>query len=245
MNDDQLLRYSRQILLPGIEVDGQLKFASAHVVIVGAGGLGNPVGLYLAAAGVGRITVVDDDAIELSNIARQIAFTDDDIGASKAAILGREMRRRNPDIEVFEEPVRLTADNASALLLGADVVVDCSDNFAARFAINDACLALSIPVVFAAATAWHGQLFVMHPSVDNYPCYECFNPSREELDNSCARNGVLGPLVGVIASQQAIETLRILLGMPSQPVLQVYDARHSEWLRINMAKRDGCHCQSK
>lgn len=245
MNDDQLLRYSRQIMLPGIDVDGQLALASAHVTLVGAGGLGNLVGLYLAAAGVGHITIIDDDSIELSNLARQIAYVDDDIGALKASVLAREMQRRNPYVDLAVVTDRLSPDNALSLLSGADVVLDCSDNYAARFAINDACLALRIPVVFAAASAWQGQLFVTNPKQPIHPCYECFNPSREELEASCAVNGVLGPLVGVVASQQAVEATRVLLAMPVPPVLQLYDARDSQWHRIAMAPRATCPCRSK
>lgn len=245
MDDDQLLRYSRQIMLPGVDLDGQLALADARVCIVGAGGLGNPVGLYLAAAGVGHLTVIDDDVIELSNIARQIAYTDEDVGASKAEVLAREMRRRNPHVSVEAHNQRLTAQNAEALLKGSQVVVDCSDNYAARFAINDACLTLAIPAVFAAATAWQGQIFVTNPGSAEHPCYECFNPSRDELDASCARNGILGPLVGMIASQQAVEVLRLLLGLSAAPVLQLYDARDSQWHRIAMAPRAACPCRSK
>ncbi len=245
MNDDQLLRYSRQIMLPGVDLDGQLALADARVTIVGAGGLGNPVGLYLAAAGVGHLTLVDDDTVELSNIARQIAYTDQDVGASKAVVLAREMRRRNPHVTVAVHSRRLTSENAADVLAGSQVVVDCSDNYAARFAINDACIALAIPSVFAAATAWQGQIFVANPASAEHPCYECFNPSRDELDASCSRNGILGPLVGVIASQQAVEVLRLLLGLPTAAVLQLYDARDSQWHRIAMAPRAACPCRGK
>lgn len=243
MNDEQLLRYSRQIMLPGVDLDGQMSLGSAHVVVVGAGGLGNPVALYLAAAGVGQITIIDDDTIELSNISRQIAFADEDVGQSKAVVLARELVKRNPQVKVDVKPIRLNADNAASLLAECDVVIDCSDNYAARFVINDASLAFGTPVVFGAATAWQGQVFVADPRVPSMPCYECFNPSRDELDASCARNGVLGPLVGVIASQQAVEAMRLLLGMTAAPVLQVFDAKESQWHRITIKPREGCTCQ--
>jgi molybdopterin-synthase adenylyltransferase len=245
MNDDQLLRYSRQIMLPSVDVEGQCRLASARIAVVGAGGLGNPVGLYLAAAGVGHITLIDDDHVDISNLARQIAYTDSDVGLPKAQTLAREMRRRNPHVEILAVNARLTTSNALELLADTDVVLDCSDNYAARFAINDACLTLNVPAIFAAATAWQGQVFVCHPSHAASPCYECFNPSREELDASCARNGILGPVVGVIASQQAVEAMRVLLGMSFSPVLQLYDARDSEWHRIAMAPRASCPCRSK
>lgn len=245
MNDDQLLRYSRQIMLPGVDVEGQCRLGTARVVMVGAGGLGNPVGLYLAAAGVGHITLIDDDMIDISNLARQIAYTDDDVGLPKAEVLAREMQRRNPHIEIVAVCARLSSSNALELLADADIVLDCSDNYAARFAINDACLALNVPAIFGAATAWQGQVFVSLPDHAESPCYECFNPAREELDASCARNGILGPIVGVIASQQAVEAMRVLLGMAFSPVLQLYDARDSEWHRIKMAPRASCPCRSK
>ena len=148
---------------------------------------------------------------------------------------------------IISEIGRIDAQLAQALelLADTDIVLDCSDNYAARFAINDACLALNVPAIFGAATAWQGQVFVSLPDHAASPCYECFNPSREELDASCARNGILGPVVGVIASQQAVEAMRVLLGMSFSPVLQLYDARDSEWHRIAMAPRASCPCRSK
>lgn len=242
MNDEQLLRYSRQIMLPGVDLDGQEMLSVARVTLVGAGGLGNAVALYLAAAGVGHLRLIDDDVIETSNLARQIAYTDADVGQFKVEVLKRETLLRNPTAQVEAVRDRLTQDNAKQLLLGSHVVVDCSDNYNARFAINDTSFAMKIPVVYGAATAWQGQVFVCDPGNAQSPCYECFNPSRSELDTSCARNGVLGPLLGVMASQQAVEAMRLILGLESSSVLQLYDARDSHWHRILLKPRKGCQC---
>lgn len=242
MDDERLLRYSRQIMLPGVDLDGQEALASARVALVGAGGLGNAVALYLAAAGVGHLSLIDDDIVEISNLARQIAFTDADIGHFKVDILKREAALRNPAAKIDAVRQRITQDNAAALLMGSHLVIDCSDNYNARFAINDTCFGMKIPVVYGAATAWQGQVFVCDPGNNKSPCFECFNPSRDELDNSCSRNGVLGPLVGVVACLQAVEAIRLLLGLVSSSVLQLYDARDSQWHRIALSPRVGCLC---
>lgn len=244
MNDEQLLRFSRQIMLSGCDYEGQEAICNARVVIIGAGGLASPVALYLAAAGVGFIRLVDDDTIDLSNIQRQIAFDIESAGAAKVDVLAKQMLKRNPDMVVDIIHDRLTDRNAETLCTGVDVIVDCSDNYAARFAINDTALRLKLPVVFGAATAWQGQVFVMQPRQPNSPCYACFNPHRDELDASCSRNGVIGPLVGVIGATQALEVLRLLLQPALASVLQIYDAAEGYWHRVGLSPKHDCQCRN-
>ncbi len=244
MNDEQLLRYARQIMLGDCDIDGQQAICDARIAVVGAGGLGSPVVLYLAAAGVGYLRLMDDDVVDRSNMQRQVAFTLADIDQSKVNVLKAAAQLRNPDVTVDAHQTRLNVANVDKLLADIDLIIDCSDNYATRFVINDFAIKANIPVVFGAATAWQGQIFVMRPRADRFPCYGCFNPSREELDASCALNGVLGPLVGLIGSVQALEALRLILGQNNADVLQIYDAKEGVWHSISMSVRPDCLCQT-
>lgn len=243
MNDEQLLRYARHIMLGGCDYDGQQAIVDARVAVVGAGGLGSPVVLYLAAAGVGYIRLMDDDSIDISNMQRQVAFTVVDLDVPKVEVLAKAAKLRNPDIIVDVHKVRLTEQNAENLLADVDVIIDCSDNYHTRFIINDYAQQHKTAVVFGAATAWQGQVFVMRPDDAASACYECFNPGREELDTSCALNGVLGPLVGLIGSAQALEAVRLILGVASHNSVQIYDAHAGQWHTIAMTPRADCRCQ--
>ncbi len=209
-------RYARQLSLPEIGEAGQRRLADARVLLVGAGGLGSPAALYLAAAGVGHLTIVDDDRVERSNLHRQVLHRDADVGTSKVVSAVATLRALNPSIEVAGREVRTTAANASTLLSGQDVVIDGSDNFATRYAVNDSCVALGIPCVHGSVFGFEGQVSVFWPGrpCGAGPCYRCLypEPPPPELAPSCAEAGVLGVVPGIIGLLQATETLKLLLG---------------------------------
>ncbi len=239
-NDDELLRYSRQILLPQIDIAGQQKLRDSRVVIIGAGGLGCPVGLYLAAAGVGQITVVDGDNVELSNLQRQIAHHSDSIGQFKAVSLTQRMTAINPLTKVIAETQWLTADNGDQLIANHDVIADCSDNFATRFLINRLAVKHNKPLVSGAAIRGEGQLAVFLRG-ETHPCYACVYPEQDEEGETCAQAGVLAPVVGVIGCLQAVETVKVLAGQStSVDVLTVYDAWQCEFRRLKIKRDPAC-----
>lgn len=242
MHDDELLRYSRQILLPGFDVDGQEKLRAARVLVVGAGGLGSPVALYLAAAGVGRLVIVDHDHVELSNLQRQIAHRTADIGRPKAQSVADACHGLNPLVDVV--PVVAMADTGllAALLPEIDLVVDCCDNFSTRDVVNRACQAARIPLVSGAAIRMEGQLVVFDFRMQRTPCYACLYGVEGNEDLACARNGVMAPLVGVIGSQQALAAIRLLAdyGESGHGVLNVYDGMRNEWRRMALRADPAC-----
>lgn len=211
LRDDQLERYARHIVLPEIGGAGQARLLASHVAIIGAGGIGSPVIQYLAAAGVGRLTLIDDDMVDLSNLQRQTLFSTAQIGERKVDAAAAAVARLTPDCTVTAHAERIDAGNASRLLGGADVVVDGSDNFATRLAVADACLAARVPLVSAAVGRFEGQLAVFRGWEADKPCYRCFVgdfPDRNALN--CAENGILGAITGVLGSLAAVETLRLL-----------------------------------
>lgn len=213
MNDNQLLRYSRQIMLPQIDVDGQQKLLDAKVLIIGAGGLGSPAAMYLAAAGVGCITIYDDDVVDLSNLQRQIAHHTPDIGMAKAISSQATLKKLNPDVQVTAVQQRLAGEQLAEEVKNADVVLDCSDNFTTRFAINQACVNQQTPLVSGAAIRFEGQVSVFTPGQDDSPCYNClYQSDGEELVN-CATNGVIAPITGIIGSMQALEAMKLILAI--------------------------------
>ena len=219
MNDEQLLRYSRHILLDEIGIEGQEKLLASHVLIIGAGGLGSPVALYLGAAGVGRITLVDHDRVDATNLQRQIAHTLDRIGEFKADSVVKAVAALNPDVKVI--PVtELANDSLLDRLVGeVDLVLDCTDNFATRHAINRACVKHAKPLVSGAAIRFDGQVTVYDPRSAASPCYACIFPESDVLEETrCAAMGVFAPLVGIIGTVQAAEALKLLcgIGQPSQ-----------------------------
>jgi len=247
MNDEQLLRYSRHLLLPGIDIDGQQAIADAHVMIIGLGGLGSPVALYLAAAGVGTLSLVDDDVVELSNLQRQIAHSLDTVGRSKVASAAARCRDLNPEVITHTHEIR--ADRrwlTEHLRNNVAVVVDCSDNSAVRYALNDACLSMNVPWVSGAAVEFSGQVAVFDPRQIDAPCYRCLYPSLKDEALSCSENGILSPLVGVVGSLQSTEVLRLLtgFGQPQHGLLRTYDARSGDWQRWKVPVRKACEsCQ--
>jgi molybdopterin/thiamine biosynthesis adenylyltransferase len=240
MTDDQLLRYSRHILLDEIGVEGQQRLLASHALVIGAGGLGSPVVLYLGTAGVGRITIVDNDAVDLTNLQRQIAHNLDRVGRPKADSAREAIAAINPDVLVRPVVLRADAQALDELVPQADVVIDCCDNFATRHAINRACFAHGRPLVSGAAIRFDGQLSVFDPRRPESPCYACIFPPDDSFEETrCATMGVFAPLVGIIGAMQASEALRLLTGVGTSLAgrLQMLDARSMEWSEMR-AKRD-------
>lgn len=211
LGDDELLRYSRQIVLTQVGGTGQLRLREAAVAVVGAGGLGSPALLHLCAAGVGRLTVIDDDEVSLDNLGRQVLFRAGDVGRPKAEVAATHLRGLNPHVHVDAVRARVGAGNATALLAGHDVVVEASDNFATKFAVNDACVALGIAAVIGAALRFEGQVITIPVGA---PCYRCLFQDQppDGLFPTCSSAGVLGSVTGMVGALQATETLRLLLG---------------------------------
>lgn len=243
MQDPELLRYSRHILLEEFGIDGQARVSAAHALIVGAGGLGSPVALYLAAAGVGHITLVDDDQVDLTNLQRQIAHTTDRVGMAKVESAAAAMRAINPNITV--ETHALRADDAllSRLASSADVVIDCTDNFATRHAINRACVAHAKPLVAGAAIRFDGQLSVYDTRNATSPCYAClFPPGAAFEETRCAVLGVFAPVVATIGMLEAHEALKLLAGIgPSLAgTLLMFDGRNTCFDRLGVTRDPEC-----
>ncbi|KQP39987.1 molybdopterin-synthase adenylyltransferase MoeB [Pseudorhodoferax sp. Leaf274] len=243
MTDDQLLRYSRHILLDEIGIEGQQRLLDAHALVVGAGGLGSPVALYLGSAGVGRITLVDDDQVDLTNLQRQIAHNMARLGQPKTASARAAIAALNPEVVVETVAQRADAALLDRLVAQADVVLDCSDNFATRQAVNAACVRHGRPLVSGAAIRFDAQLAVFDPRDAASPCYACvFPPDSAPEEVRCATMGVLAPLVGVVGSLQAVEALKLLSGAgPSLAGrLMMLDARQLEWTTLRVARQPHC-----
>ena len=214
MNDDQLLRYSRHILLDEIGIEGQQRLLGAKVLLIGLGGLGSPAALYLAASGVGQLTLCDHDTVDMSNLQRQIAHQTNAIGMSKVSSACATLQRINPEVVCIPLSIRADAAKLQELIAQHDVVLDCSDNFATRYAINRACHALHKPLVSGAAIQFSGQIAVFDFRKAGAPCYNCLYPEDSEAQElRCATTGVFAPLVGIIGSMQAAEALKILIGI--------------------------------
>ena len=242
MNDEQLLRYSRQIMLPQIDITGQEKLLRAHVLVVGAGGLGSPAAMYLAAAGIGHITIADHDTVELSNLQRQLLHHDADLGQDKANSARASLVDINPDITVTALSGKLQKSELDRAVGNADVVLDCTDNFATRFDINRASLADRVPLVSAAAVRYEGQLTLFDPRRDDSPCYHCLYQPGDEEEQTCADTGVLSPVTGIIGTLQALETIKLLLGIGDDLCgrLVLFDALRHDWRTLKLVK--DLHC---
>jgi molybdopterin-synthase adenylyltransferase len=249
MNDDQLLRYSRHILLDELGIEGQSRLLAAHVLVIGAGGLGSPALLYLATAGVGRITVVDDDEVDLTNLQRQIAHAVDRIGQPKVDSAARSIAALNPEVRVDAVRERAGAERLHELVAAADVVLDCSDNFVTRHAVNAACVAHGRPLVSGAAIGFDGQVAVFDSRLPDAPCYACLFPPEATVEETrCATMGVFAPLVGIIGTVQAAEALKLLAGIGRSLAgrLQMLDARDMSWTEISVARQRACPvCSSR
>jgi sulfur carrier protein ThiS adenylyltransferase len=211
LSDPQFVRYERQVRLPDIGNDGQLLLIKKRVLIIGCGALGSLVGLYLAGAGVGSITIVDDDCVELSNLHRQLSYRESDIGELKVSILAREIKQRNSECRVRAINKRMSSTQIDLEVMLADIVIDCSDNFPTRYAINHACFKQKTPMVSGSAIAWSGQ-YTCFDYRPYSPCYQCFAPEMSVESGRCSDLGIIGPVAGVIASMQSIGTLQMLLG---------------------------------
>ncbi len=243
MTDEHLLRYSRHILLDEIGIEGQQRLLAAHALVIGAGGLGSPVALYLGTAGVGHLTIVDHDTVDVTNLQRQIAHNLARVGKPKAESARDTVAAINPDVQVTPLVERADAARLDGLVRGADVVVDCSDNFATRHAVNAACVAHRRPLVSGAAIGFDGQVSVYDTRDVRSPCYACLFPAEATFEEvQCATMGVFAPLVGIIGSVQAAEALKLLAGIGTSLAgrLQMLDARTMEWTDIRMQRSAGC-----
>ena len=243
MNDNQLLRYSRHILLDDIGIEGQTKLLDAHAVVIGAGGLGSPVALYLGTAGVGRITLVDHDTVDLTNLQRQIAHNLSRVGQPKAESARMSIGAINPDVQVRAIARRADAALLDELVADASVVLDCSDNFKSRHAVNAACVKHRVPLVSGAAIGFDGQVSVYDVRQPDAPCYAClFPPDAAFEETACATMGVFAPLVGIIGTVQAAEALKLLagIGKPLAGRLLMLDARAMSWDEVRMQRQPAC-----
>ncbi|PKM11724.1 MAG: molybdopterin-synthase adenylyltransferase MoeB [Gammaproteobacteria bacterium HGW-Gammaproteobacteria-3] len=242
MNDDQLLRYSRQIMLPQVDIAGQEKLLAARVLIVGAGGLGSPASIYLAAAGVGTLTIYDDDCVDLSNLQRQITHHIDDIGTDKVISTRQTLKKINPDTQVNAVKQRLTGQQLDREVEKADVVLDCSDNFTTRFALNNACVKHKTPLVSGAAVRFEGQVAVFTPGRNESPCYNCLYADTGEDVQNCASNGVIAPVTGIIGSIQALEAMKLLMAIGETLTgrLLVLDGLTLEWNSLKLRRNPDC-----
>ena len=239
MNIDQQRRYARQIMLPDMGEAGQQALLNARVLVVGAGGLGSALISYLAAAGVGTIGIIDDDRVELSNLARQIIHETGDIGRLKVDSASDRIAELNPSTRILTHPHALTAANAEAIVAQYDIIADGCDNFASRFIINTTCLKLRKPLVSAAVAGWHGQVMTIAPHLaPGTGCYQCFVSPEAPEAHTCRESGIIGPLAGIVGSMQALEVMHVILGHPALlGKLARYDA-HSMSQRISTLSRD-------
>ena len=242
MNDEQLLRYSRQIMLPEFDYEGQQALLDARVLVVGVGGLGSPVALYLAAAGVGNLVLADDDVVDFSNLQRQVAHNESTVDMPKVESAARHIAQLNSDVSVTCIAERLQDEAMLEQVIKADVVVDCTDNQQTRSALNKACWQAKTPLVSGAAIRFEGQLSVFDPRQQNTPCYACLHHQTGDRDVTCAANGVISPIVGVIGSMQALETIKLLAGVgePAVGKLMMFDGLAGQWRSFGLPKLPAC-----
>ena len=248
MNDDQLLRYSRHIMLPELDVAGQELLLSATVLLIGLGGLGSPIALYLAAAGIGHLVLVDHDTVDRTNLQRQIVHQEKTVGESKVASAARTLRALRPDIVLTLIDHKLDDAALTALISNATVVVEGTDNFAIRYTLNDICNALAVPWVSGAAIRFEGQVAAFDPRRADSPCYRCLYPEAAgssgtaETAETCAETGVIAPLVGVIGSVQALEVIKLItgIGTPLVGALLLFDAMNTTWHQLKLPRNPQC-----
>jgi molybdopterin/thiamine biosynthesis adenylyltransferase len=243
MNDDQLLRYSRHILLDELGIEAQQRFLDAHVLVVGAGGLGAPACLYLAAAGVGTLSIVDPDEVDLTNLQRQIVHTTASVGSLKVQSAQATLAQINPEVVVHALAVRADAAFLDEWVARASVVLDCSDNFVTRHAINRACVTHRVPLVSGAALRFDGQISTFDARDPASPCYGCLFPPDQEFEEvACSTMGVFAPLVGIVGAMQAAEALKVIAHVGTALVgrLVLHDALRGEWNTIRIARQPDC-----
>jgi sulfur carrier protein ThiS adenylyltransferase len=240
MNDRDFMRYSRQILLDDIAIDGQQKLLTSRVLIIGLGGLGSPAALYLAGAGIGTLVLADDDHVHISNLQRQILFTTDDIDQPKAAVTKQRLSQLNPDIQLIALNQHLTGEALHQQIQQADVVLDCTDTMASRQAINAACVKQRKPLITASAVGFGGQLMVIAPPL-THGCYRCLWPDEQEPERNCRTAGIVGPVVGMMGTLQALETIKLLSGMETaKDILRLFDARSGDWRSLTRTRSANC-----
>lgn len=240
LSDDQLMRYSRQLLLPEFDIAGQEALAAARVLMIGAGGLGCPAGLYLAGAGIGELVIVDADEVESSNLHRQIAYREADVGQPKATALADTLRRLNGEVRIVAEQRRADEQWLASVVPGFTLVLDCCDNFATRQAINAACQASGVPVVSGAAIRLQAQLVAFDFRRSDSPCYICLYGDGEGPDTLCSESGILGPVVGTVGTLQALMAIRLLTGDAVAGTLHLFDAATLQWRQMTLRKDPAC-----
>ena len=242
MRDEQLLRYARHIMLPDIDIAGQERLLAARVLVIGLGGLGSPVAMYLAASGVGNLTLADFDTVDLSNLQRQIVHRTDSVGSLKTHSARQTLLAINPDITITTIDDKLSLDRLEEEVTQTDLVMDCTDNFEVRFAINDACVRQKTTLVSGAAVRMEGQLMVIDPSEPANPCYRCLYEEASDNALNCAESGIAAPVVGTIGTLQALEAIKILTGMGTSLAgyLLTFDARQMDWHKLKLPKNEQC-----
>jgi adenylyltransferase/sulfurtransferase len=241
-SDERLLRYSRQIMLPEIGIEGQAKLWKSHALIIGMGGLGAPISMYLAASGVGRLTIVDDDCVDLSNLQRQIVHTTERVGMEKVESARQGLLELNPEIDIRMVNRRLDEPALDDLLRDTDVAVEATDSFGARFALNRSCLRQNVALVSGAVIRMEGQVSVFRPGASDSPCYNCLHRETDDVRATCAESGVLGSVAGIIGTVQATEAIKVLLGIGTTLTGRVLmlDALHMEWHSMRLRKNPKC-----
>lgn len=242
LDNEQLLQYSRQIMLPQIDVSGQQKLCDAKILVLGAGGLGCPVLMYLASCGVGNITIVDPDVVELSNLQRQIIYHSDDIGLKKAVVAQQKIKQLNPRVCVTAINDIPENDELASLIQQADVVVEGTDNFSARYRHNEYCVQMQTPLVSGAVIRFEGQVSTFDHRQPNSPCYHCLYPDGKDENINCSENGVLGPVAGMVATVMATEVVKLIaqIGELLSGRLLLFDALHMEWRSVRLRKDQNC-----
>lgn len=247
LSDDQLLRYSRQIMLPQIDIDGQDKLCGSRVLILGVGGLGCPAAQYLATAGIGTLVLVDPDTVDQSNLQRQILFSRDDLGLAKVQAARKRLQAINPDVTLELHQCILEGSALREEVQKADIVLDCTDNFTSRFAINQACVDTETPLVSGAAIRMNGQLAVYDFRQPESPCYSCLYDEQSNEQLSCSESGILGPVVGTIGTMQALETIKLIAGCGKSLSgrLMIFDALTMEWQTMGLQADPSCRVCGK
>lgn len=242
LNDQQLLRYSRHIMLPQMDVTGQQRLMQSSVLLLGAGGLGSPVAMYLAASGIGELHINDFDKVDISNLQRQIMHRESSVGANKAESAKQTLQQINSECDIHIHPDKLSEADLDGLVQQVDAVVDASDNFATRFMLNRLCVKNRKPLISGAAIRMEGQLSVFDSRLEDSPCYRCLYQEQGEENETCSENGILAPVVGAIGCLQAVETLKVLsgVGKPLIGQLLLFDAVYMEWRKLNLKKDPHC-----
>lgn len=242
MNDDQLLRYARQILMPQFGIEGQEKLLESHIAIIGLGGLGSPAAMYLAAAGVGELTLVDGDELDLTNLQRQIAHQEHNIGINKTVSAKETLHTLNPEPVINCVSNQLHDEQLEELIKKVDLVIDATDNFDSRFEINQICFKHKTPLVSGAAIRMEGQLSVYDFRNEDNPCYRCLYHEVDAQTETCSENGILGPVVGTIGCMQALEAIKVITGIGDslQGQLMIFDAFSMDWRKMKLRKDPAC-----